>query len=585
MKKKYIYWFLAIAAFILLGFGIFAWMLFYSDMSYKITVSRETTYFTEPLLEDGTVDYNEAINRWMSEGITPETNAAIALMRLLGIDDTYRAHKDFHRFLGITRSDLPLPAFDRRLRGFTNFSVDPNDSGNDVEESGKTIYLNRPPNPYDIGLTSSTEYIKSETQLDNQRTLIAQGPWRAEDYPYCARWIERNAEVLAQLAAISRMPHYYLPDLEMKNGEMYPSIFRNNFDTAIDCLAARVMLRIGQSDLDGAVDDVLTIKRFSKFTALEYSVKYRITRPLIALFSDPKLSDEQCGRLTEGLAAVALEEAKNIEADKTLQLTVRLQWIQDFPLKGIHDDHLALVLSSYSPPSDPAASPTGRALRNTLRRRVDWDRILTRYQKYLADLNASNNDPNRVFRFDDEKKIAKRHFGDEEPIVSLNLSDLLFSVHPTEIVWRYIGYCETNSSFDIFDNFVYGNHAERRLIEIARRLARHRAACGEFPEQLGAILDGTDDAWLIEDPFNGTSPFHYVKDPDGEPGYTLYSIGPDGTDDGGEFTYSLDSLNIYVSSIPGDIGYRVGSEGLAPPTMEELEVQQGSITPTLTVIE
>jgi hypothetical protein len=44
------------------------------------TISKETTYFTEPLDEAGYVDYLGALNKLCHEGVMPENNAAGALV-------------------------------------------------------------------------------------------------------------------------------------------------------------------------------------------------------------------------------------------------------------------------------------------------------------------------------------------------------------------------------------------------------------------------------------------------------------------------------------------------------------------------
>jgi hypothetical protein len=50
----------------------------------KITISRETTYFTGPLRPDGYVDYLAATNEYCSKGVTPENNAAGPLIQAFG---------------------------------------------------------------------------------------------------------------------------------------------------------------------------------------------------------------------------------------------------------------------------------------------------------------------------------------------------------------------------------------------------------------------------------------------------------------------------------------------------------------------
>src|SRR5690348_16036289 len=44
------------------------------------TLSKETTYYTAPVRADGTIDYAEAINARLAQGVTPANNAAIPLL-------------------------------------------------------------------------------------------------------------------------------------------------------------------------------------------------------------------------------------------------------------------------------------------------------------------------------------------------------------------------------------------------------------------------------------------------------------------------------------------------------------------------
>ncbi len=58
----------------------------YWPMEGHITISRETTYITGPLNEDGTVNYVAALDDRLSKGVTPENNAAPLLLRAWGAD-------------------------------------------------------------------------------------------------------------------------------------------------------------------------------------------------------------------------------------------------------------------------------------------------------------------------------------------------------------------------------------------------------------------------------------------------------------------------------------------------------------------
>ena len=65
----------------LLLIGMFLLLVGYR---HRVTVSKETTYFTEPLREDGYPDYVAALNRRMSEGVTPENNAVALWWQAMG---------------------------------------------------------------------------------------------------------------------------------------------------------------------------------------------------------------------------------------------------------------------------------------------------------------------------------------------------------------------------------------------------------------------------------------------------------------------------------------------------------------------
>src|SRR5712691_6035186 len=52
--------------------------------SSTFTVSKETTYITEPLDKHGYPDYVTALNQRLSQGVTPENNANVLIWQALG---------------------------------------------------------------------------------------------------------------------------------------------------------------------------------------------------------------------------------------------------------------------------------------------------------------------------------------------------------------------------------------------------------------------------------------------------------------------------------------------------------------------
>ena len=78
-----------------------------------VTISKETTYITEPLRVDGYPDYIAALNRRTGEGVTPDNNAAVPFWRAVGPGGVPKDRREkYFRMLDI----LPLARQGRLLR-------------------------------------------------------------------------------------------------------------------------------------------------------------------------------------------------------------------------------------------------------------------------------------------------------------------------------------------------------------------------------------------------------------------------------------------------------------------------------------
>jgi hypothetical protein len=78
-----------------------------------------------------------------------------------------------------------------------------------------------------------------------------------------------------------------------------------------------------------------------------------------------------------------------------------------------------------------------------------------------------------------------------------------------------------------WDNFAR-SHAETEMMRLALALERHQLEHGTLPPSLDALIPAHLPA-VAEDPFSGR-PLRYRRL---DHGYLLYSVGPDGVDDGG----------------------------------------------------
>jgi hypothetical protein len=149
----------------------------------KITISKETTYITEPLRPDGYPDYVAALNQRASDGVTPENNAAVLLQRAFGpseIPEEVRAN--FFKQLGI--SSLPATG---------DYFVS-------RSEMIKRWRARHPATTMDDG-----------EDLDEQFDRATKAPWKANNYPIVAEWLKTNANPLRLIVAASGRSKQFFP--------------------------------------------------------------------------------------------------------------------------------------------------------------------------------------------------------------------------------------------------------------------------------------------------------------------------------------------------------------------------------------
>ena len=139
--------------------------------STKVILSPETTRISEPLNDDGTVNYLAALNEQYSKEVTAENNAAILLLQAAGPEMLPLVIKD--ELLAI----LGLPALPREGDYFV----------------------------------SSREYASNSKEMAQALENALDGPWSAKDYPKVADWLKANEKPLSLVVAATNRPRYYMP--------------------------------------------------------------------------------------------------------------------------------------------------------------------------------------------------------------------------------------------------------------------------------------------------------------------------------------------------------------------------------------
>jgi hypothetical protein len=200
----------------------------------KITVAKDITHAIGPLREDGTVDYVAAINARMSAGVTPENNAAVGLLRVLGphgLRMNPQAKLKLWPALGIE----PLPA-----------------------EGPYLVALDELPRGPDF---DAKEALALELEKSENR------PWTAAEYPALTKWAAQQDKAIDRIFQASRLPKYCVP---LVSDSEPPTVFGAaatgfyGVRTAAQALSYRARLRLAAGDFDGYRADALAIARLAR---------------------------------------------------------------------------------------------------------------------------------------------------------------------------------------------------------------------------------------------------------------------------------------------------------------------------------
>ncbi len=150
----------------------------------RIEIGVETTRITAPLTAEGYPDYAGALNDKMGAGVTKENNAAVLLLRLCEDEKSLLA-----RVKGIIKA-LDIEA------GFVPVRW---------EEYNK--YLERTTTAPAEGTDTTAQEEAADALVERLRTM----PWRGADYPQVTAWLEANRGALELLRQASVRERFYVP--------------------------------------------------------------------------------------------------------------------------------------------------------------------------------------------------------------------------------------------------------------------------------------------------------------------------------------------------------------------------------------
>ena len=483
--------------------------------SNQITVSKQTTYVTGPLRDDGSVDFAGAINARFGAGVTPNKNANVLYWQALGPrPERTEVSQEMFKLLGMKR-----PAADGEvLQNIVQFA---RPQGRNSKEAMKQL----------------------ETAMAS--------PWKGRQLPLVAAWLAKNEVPLRIIVEGSRRPQYFQPIIaDRDNGliaALLPSV--QALRTAGRALVARAMMRLGEGKDQMAWNDLQAAHRLGRHvshgsTLIESLVGIAIDG--IAAKGDAKFF-AHC-RPDPKQARRYLKQAQSLPpmapmADR-VTFTERLMFIDStcqVAEKGL--DNFAKIL-------DVVGDGSAKSFRGPIGKMagaiVDWDIVAKNGNDWYDRLDAAMNKKYYAARQRALNKIAKdlTQLGKNSKTASVfallsgNGKVISKSVGDILVAMLVPAVTACQRAADRFEQ------TDRQLV-LAAALHVYRSEKGKYPDRLPQLSPGI----LKELPTDLFTNGNLIYRPR-PTGYLLYSVGPNRKDDGGKGRdegSGTDDLRIKVS--------------------------------------
>lgn len=496
--------------------------------SPRVTISKETTFLTEPLTKDGYVDYLAALNGINSKGVTPENNAAVLLYRAFGPKDIPRQRREHvAMLLGIK----PLP-----------------DDGEYLKDSSSFVRRKQPKEPPKPSPDGEQDPLRAaEAQFERAR----ERPWSKDEFPLVAAWLAENEKPLEMIAAAAKRPRYFFPLFGSGESTMLIEVLLPTAQPAREAaraLTARAMLRVKTGRIDEAWQDLLACHRLARLvgqgaTLVEglvgIAIEGNACHADAALAHYGGLSAERAKRCAEDLRQLP-PMAKMVDK---IAIGERFMYLDAVSMAARRGPSELMRLDGGAPANKGLAASLAKFASNAL---VNWDEPLRMGNARYDRLAEALSKPTRA-----ERDAALANIEQDVQQTAQKVKDVrsflgeTVSSSPRRALGRQMGRIFVALMLPAIPAVA---RAEDRAAvyssagRVALALAAYRAEHGAYPTDL-AQLCPKHLAALPEDPFS-TGPLRYQRT---QAGCVFYSVGLNGRDDGGLSRGTSDD-----ASVPAD---------------------------------
>lgn len=498
-----------------------------------LTIGKDTTHITQPLDQDGFVDYMQAVDQLGAKGVTSQSNFEVIVRRVLGPEEILEEIRtEYYQKLGMEIGSGPF---------YQDFYS---------------------------SFAEQAEARGEKQAFEAEYDAVLERPWKRAEFPRAASWVQAQSKHLDLLVSESSRLRYYTPyigtdfEIDLTDGEampgpqligmLLPSI-QSQRELARG-LRIRANLYVGEGRYDQAWADLLAIHRISRLvsqgvTVIESlvgiamnSIAYEGTRHLLAA---PGVSDRLLARMQHDLATLQprspmwqkIDVAERFMGLDCVQWLARNDSATNQPggifrfmkmLKLINSlsllDSAAPLLVPVAYRDEPQRKPAATA--------INWDITARRMNTWYDRIAKAMREPERGQRkrqFDEiseDLKNLKNKIADTESLTAAILQgkrrDALGEMFSDILAALLVPALQQVSIAE------HSAKARDDLLRVALATESYRRANGSFPETLDTLVP----RYLKSVPNDSLSGRAFKFKRDGNR-VVLYSVGRNGIDDGG----------------------------------------------------
>ena len=512
-----------------------------------IRISKQTTHITGPRDEKGYVDYQAAVNKEGSKGVTPANNAGVPIWQAFGRQELVpELVPEYFRRLGMT----PPPQEGEYYIDLEEFLEQEHLAGGGEDTVG--------------ALSAVRE--KAEEAYEK----VLSGPWSPKKYPQVVRWLKRNERTLKLAHEASHRTHYYMPYITGSEEQeatlvmvLLPGAVHSRAMARLLVIDGFALLEKGK--LQEAEDNFLACHRLGRVcskggTVIEGLVGVAIDgiaiRGEMALVEHGGLSVEQLRSYQQQLDklppfASMVDKISIFERytflDITQQLSRRGPRVLD-ELVGANGEDSPTLLESV-----------GKGVFGAL---VDWNIVMEMGNKVydridkIGSINSRSEREKKFEEFEKEIQEMARHAGNAGALAK---QLLLKGKNVRQVVSEQMGSIlialllpSVTRAVDVPERGMMNT----QMVQAAMALSMFQKQHGRYPARLGELVP----VFIKKVPIDiySEKPVRYIQQGDG---FYLYSVGRNHEDDGGK---SQDDM-----PAGDDMGYKVNFPSAGAPGKKE----------------